>query len=376
MGTEGSQSASTVPHLAAQAVLAPSQVMPENAATVQGWDFDHGCTLDGLLQSFLQTGFQATAFGRAVAEVNRMLDWRLSDEPEDGAHSSDLADRQSVRAKIFLGFTSNLISSGVREHIRYLVQHRMVDVLVTTAGGVEEDLIKCLGPTYTGDFHLRGADLRKRGLNRVGNLLVPNSNYCAFEDWIMPILDALQTEQEQEGARWTPSKVVARLGKEINDESSVCYWCWKNGIPIFCPALTDGSLGDMLFFHSYKSPGLIIDIVDDIRQMNDAALKAAPRKTGIIILGGGVAKHHICNANLMKNGADYAVFINTAQEFDGSDSGAQPDEAVSWGKIRADATPVKVSGDATILLPLLVSQTFAKQQTRQQQNGVMHAGSE
>ena len=191
-----------------------------------------------------------------------------------------------MSAKIFLGFTSNLISSGVREHIRYLVQHRMVDVLVTTAGGVEEDLIKvplpattclpatfaagccgeheilsaqkrlihleelccvqagilsvasgcalclgspkdcngegarlagaqrqrmlcvqCLGPTYTGDFHLRGADLRKRGLNRVGNLLVPNSNYCAFEDWIMPILDALQTEQEQEGARWTPSKV-------------------------------------------------------------------------------------------------------------------------------------------------------------------------
>ena len=82
-------------------------------------------------------------------------------------------------------------------------------------------------------------------------------------------------------------QVVARLGKEINDESSVCFWCWKNGIPIFCPALTDGSLGDMLFFHSYKSPGLIIDIVDDIRQMNDAALKAAPRKTGIIILGGG-----------------------------------------------------------------------------------------
>ena len=74
----------------------------------------------------------------------------------------------------------------------------------------------------------------------------------------------------------------------------------------------------------------------------------------------GVAKHHICNANLMKNGADFAVFINTAQEFDGSDSGAQPDEAVSWGKIRADARPVKVCGDATILFPLLVSQTFAR----------------
>ena len=67
--------------------------------------------------------------------------------------------------------------------------------------------MQCLGPTYPGDFHLNGANLRKRGLNRVGNLLVPNSNYCAFEDWIMPILDALKQEQETQCTKWTPSKV-------------------------------------------------------------------------------------------------------------------------------------------------------------------------
>lgn len=75
----------------------------------------------------------------------------------------------------------------------------------------------------------------------------------------------------------------------------------------------------------------------------------------------GLPKHHICNANLMKNGADFAVFVSTAQESDGSDSGARPDEAVSWGKIRSDAKPVKVFGDASILFPLIISQTFAKQ---------------
>jgi deoxyhypusine synthase len=101
-------------------------------------------------------------------------------------------------------------------------------------------------------------------------------------------------------------------------------------------------------------------VVEDIRAINDGALRAAPRKTGMIILGGGVPKHHINNANLMRNGADFAVYLNTAQEYDGSDSGARPDEAVSWGKIRMDARPVKVCGDATILFPLLVSQTFAK----------------
>jgi deoxyhypusine synthase len=62
----------------------------------------------------------------------------------------------------------------------------------------------------------------------------------------------------------------------------------------------------------------------------------------------------------MRNGADYSVYVNTAQEFDGSDAGARPDEAISWGKIKIDADPVKVHGDATILFPLLVAQTFAK----------------
>ena len=91
--------------------------------------------------------------------------------------------------------------------------------------------------------------------------------------------------------RWTPSKVISRLGREIDDPSSFCYWAAKNRIPIYCPALTDGSLGDMLYFHSYKNPpGLCIDIVADVRRVNDEALKASPRKTGLVILGGGLPK--------------------------------------------------------------------------------------
>ena len=83
--------------------------------------------------------------------------------------------------------------------------------------------------------------------------------------------------------------------------------------------------------------------------------------SGQIIIGGGLVKHHTCNANLMRNGADYSVYINTGHDFDGSDSGASPDEAVSWGKIRITAKPVKVTVEATIAFPLIVSQTFAKE---------------
>jgi deoxyhypusine synthase len=252
------------------------------------------------------------------------------------------------RTTIFLGYTSNLISSGLRGTLRYLAQHKHISAIVTTAGGVEEDLIKCLGNTYMGAFNTPGAELRKKGLNRIGNLIVPNDNYCKFEDWVVPIMDQMLEEQEatkfdEEPIKWTPSRIIHRLGKEINDERSVYYWCYKNDIPVFCPALTDGSLGDMFYFHSFKaSPKhLDIEISRDLRKLNTIAVRA--KRAGMIILGGGIVKHHIANACLMRNGAESAVYINTAQEFDGSDAGARPDEAVSWGKIKVGADSVKVN---------------------------------
>jgi deoxyhypusine synthase len=113
----------------------------------------------------------------------------------------------------------------------------------------------------------------------------------------------------------------------------------------------------MIYFHVMKRPGFVIDIVGDVARLNSSAVFA--RKTGMVILGGGVIKHHICNANLMRNGADYAVFVNTAADYDGSDSGATPNEAISWGKLRANARHVKLHGDASLLFPLLVARAFA-----------------
>ncbi|KAK8379798.1 hypothetical protein O3P69_019650 [Scylla paramamosain] len=280
------------------------------------------------------------SFGRAVEEINKMIACR--EEPMKQTDNLQVSDKISVKnnCTVFLGYTSNMASCGVRETIRFLVEHRLVDCLVTTAGGVEEDLIKCLAPTYLGDFHLKGRDLRMKGINRIGNLLVPNNNYCKFEDWVMPILDELLREQKEEGGYWTPSKIIARLGKEINNKTSIAYWAAVRGVPIFSPALTDGSLGDMIYFHGIRNPGLVVDIAEDLRLINQLAKRSL--NTGMVIVGGGVVKHHICNSNLMRNGANYSVYLNTASEWDGSDSGARPDEAVSWGKIRLDANPVKI----------------------------------
>ena len=93
-------------------------------------------------------------------------------------------------------------------------------------------------------------------------------------------------------------------------------------------------------------------------KINNLSIDA--KKSGMILLGGGTAKHHICNANAMRQGADYAVYVNTAQEFDCSDSGARPDEAVSWYKIKVDAEMVKIYSDTSIAFPIMVARTFVK----------------
>ncbi|KAJ3768953.1 Deoxyhypusine synthase [Lentinula raphanica] len=358
-----------VPAGASAAVLLPSEPLSSDHIPVKGPNLENSLSLQDFLHSYTRIGFQATSLGNAIDIVDRMASfggymhrkWRLSDEPLADDEDPDYCDpdvRSKIKCNVFLGYTSNLISSGLREVILYLVKHKHVAAVVTTAGGIEEDFIKCLGDTYLADFNLDGADLRRRGMNRIGNLIIPNDNYCKFEDWLTPILDAMLDEQKKTGQVWSPSRFINRLGKEINNEESVYYWAYKNDIPVFCPALTDGSIGDMIYFHSFKNPGLVLDIVQDIRELNETSRKS--RKAGMIVLGGGVCKHQIANAMLIRNGADYSVFINTGQEFDGSDSGARPDEAISWGKIRAGAETVKVFADATLVFPMLVAATFAK----------------
>ncbi|KAI9725983.1 MAG: Deoxyhypusine synthase [Chrysothrix sp. TS-e1954] len=364
------------PNQATSAVLKRSDPVPDTAVGVRGIDFnayrDHAPDIDELVACMATSGFQATAVADAVRIINTMITWR---DPTDS----------DSRTTVFLGYTSNLVSSGLREVIRYLVEHRHVAAIVTTAGGVEEDLIKCLGSTYLGDFEAKGATLHEKGLNRIGNLYVPNDNYCKFEDWITPVFDRMFADQEsrrkanaehntklknkwdferdyQPPFSWSPSAMIRRLGEEMDDDRSICTWAARNDIPIFCPALTDGSIGDMLYFDSFKRAPhqLDLDIRQDIRRINDMGIRA--NRAGMIILGGGIVKHHIANACLMRNGADYAVYINTANEFDGSDAGARPDEAVSWGKIKAgdEAESVKVYAEATVVFPLIVAATFAK----------------
>ena len=284
---------------------------------------------------FEQIGFQATHLGKAIKIWKEI-------------------EKNREKTRVFLGYTSNMISSGLRETICYLVKNKKIDVIVTTAGGVEEDFIKCLKPFILGDWNLDGKTLREKGINRIGNIFVPNDRYIEFEKYMMEFFEKFD--------RLTPSEFCYELGKFMEEknlpkkEESILYWAYKNNIPVFCPALTDGSIGDMLYFYQKNGGKLEIDISPDIVKLNDLAIEA--KKTAVIVLGGSLPKHAIINANLFREGADYAIYITTSYPYDGSLSGATSEEAISWGKIQKEAKHIDIYGDATIIFPILVYSVF------------------
>ena len=321
--------------LARKNLLRESEELEGNAI-VNGYDFNNGVDYGKIVESYATSGFQATHLSRAIEITREMI-------------------RDKVF--IFLGYTSNMVSSGLRDVFRYLVEHKKINVVVTTTGGIEEDIIKCLGDFYIGDFKLDGKELRDRGINRIGNVLAPNNRYVEFEKFIQPILEELYLEQKRTGKATRASDIIYKMGEKINNKSSVYYWAWKNKVKVYCPVITDGALGDNIYFFKLQHIDFLVDVSEDVVDFNNTTIGL--KKSGVIILGSGVVKHAILNANMLRNGTDYAVYINTAQEYDGSDAGAMPDEAVSWGKITSGAKSVKVFADATIVFPILVAESFA-----------------
>lgn len=311
----------------------------EGFPEVKGYDFEEEFDFKKFVESYKSMGIQGTNIGLAIDIWNQMI-------------NND--------AYIFLSATSNMISSGNREIIKYLVKHRKIHALSISAGGIEEDIIKVLKPFVIGSFETQGRTLYDKGVGRIGNIFAPFDRYLYFEKFMQPFFDRIYETSKSENKVFTPSEFIKELGREIENveghENSVIYWAYKNNIPVFCPALTDGSMGDLMHFQKLKRKDFIIDIVGDQNKIVNIVLNQ--KKTGAIILGGGVSKHYVLNANIFRDGLDYAIYITTAQEYDASDSGGNTQEAISWAKIKVNAPSVKVRAEATIIFPLIVAAVF------------------
>ncbi len=252
--------------------------------------------------------------------------------------------------KKFLSFTGNLVATGTRGVLRELVKRKLADIIITTCGTIDHDIARCWKSYYRGSFVMNDSKLRNEGINRLGNVLVPNDSYgVIIEKKMRVLLEALWAEGIKEVSS---SQFCREIGRRICNETSILYWAAKNDIPVYVPGITDGAVGYQTWLFS-QDHDFRLNLLKDEGQLSDIIYSA--KKTGALIVGGGISKHHTIWWNQFKGGLDYVVYVSTADEWDGSLSGARPREAVSWGKISAKAKRIMVEGDASVILPIMTS---------------------
>jgi len=259
----------------------------------------------------------------------------------------------------FLSFTGNLGATGTRGALKELVKRKLVDVIITTCGTLDHDVARCWKKYYIGSFVINDAKLHKEGVNRLGNVLVPNESYgIIIEEKMQALLQSLWKEGIKEVST---SRLCQEIGKRICNESSILYWAAKNNIPVFVPGITDGAIGYQIWLFSQEHD-FKLNLLKDSAALSEIVFTA--KKTGALIIGGGISKHHTLWWNQFRGGLDYAVYISTADEWDGSLSGARPREAVSWGKISEKAKHVMIEGDASMILPIMVSALITRLESK------------
>jgi deoxyhypusine synthase len=261
-------------------------------------------------------------------------------------------DKKCVK---FLSFTGNLVATGARGALRELVKRRLVDVVVTTCGALDHDVARSWRDYYRGSFVMSDSKLHKRDINRLGNVLVPNESYGLIIEKKMQIL--LQDLSDAGVRECSSSELCWEIGKRICSEGSILFWAAKNNVPVFVPGITDGAVGYQTWLFS-QDHDLRLNLFKDSGQLNDVVFSA--KRSGALLVGGGISKHHTLWWNQFKDGLDYAVYVSTAVEWDGSLSGARPREAVSWGKINEKANRVMIEGDASLILPIMVSSLISR----------------
>lgn len=313
----------------------------ESLPEVADLDVTKSLTIGELMEQWRASGgFTAKKLGVAGDLLHRMV-------VDDGQ-------------KVILSFPACIMATGTRGVLRDLVKHKLVDAIITTCGTLDHDLARLWEPYYAGSFDADDRELHQHGVNRLGNVFVPNTSYGeVLEAKLRPKLEAWYESGDKD---WSTRKLCAKLGEwaseEDNCEESLLYWAWTNDIPVFVPGPTDGSVGAQVWMTYQAHRDLRFDLLRDEQDLFDFVFDT--ERLGALMIGGGISKHHVIWWSQFRDGLDTVVYLTTAPEHDGSLSGARVKEAVSWGKVKEDAAWQTVEGDATVLLPLLAADVFER----------------
>lgn len=307
----------------------------KNLEPVEDVDIE-GTTFSDLARQMAQSGgFSAKKFGVGVNILNDL--------------------RKEKDCLTFLSIPAAPMATGLRGVIRHLVKNKMVNVIITTCGFLDHDVARTFKDYYKGDFMMDDRVLGEEGINRLGSVLVPNESYgTIIEEKVKPVLEELYNEGKRKISTQEFCHALGEfLGEADKAEESVLYWAHKNKVPVFIPAPTDGSVGSQVWSFNQTHKDFTFDILKDEHELSELVFKA--KKMGALMIGGGVSKHHVIWWSQFNGGLDYAVYITTAPEYDGSLSGAQTREAISWGKLKEEASHVTIEGDATLILPFMIA---------------------
>ena len=255
----------------------------------------------------------------------------------------------------FLSFVGAIISTGLRGIIKDMIKNRWFDVVITTCGALDHDIARHFSNYNEGSFSLDDVTLAEENIHRLGNVLVPRDSYGPLIEEKMQLF--LEEEYDNGIREMSTEDICKMIGMHLGEDSFL-YWAAKNDIKVIVPGIVDGAVGSQIWMFTQKHADFKLNITKDADTLSGIVFKA--KKSGALMLGGGISKHHTLWWNQYRDGLDFAVYITTAQEFDGSLSGALVREAISWGKVTQKARQTTIHAEITTVLPFLYSALLSK----------------
>ena len=255
----------------------------------------------------------------------------------------------------FLSLVGAIISTGLRGIVKDMIKNKWFNIVITTCGALDHDIARHFSNYNEGSFTLDDAELADQDIHRLGNVLVPMQSYGPLIEEKMQLF--LEEEYNKGTREMSTEDICKMIGSHLGEDSFL-YWASKNDIKVIVPGIVDGAVGSQIWMFTQKHTDFKLNITKDSDTLSGIIFKA--KKSGALMLGGGISKHHTLWWNQYREGLDYAVYITTAQEFDGSLSGALVREAISWGKVTQNAKQTTIHAEITTVLPFLYSALLSK----------------
>jgi deoxyhypusine synthase len=306
-----------------------------------------------LLAEMAKTGFQ----GRKLGEIVEAWEEMLKDD-----------------VVIFFGYAGSMSTTGQWKIVNWLIEHRFIDVIVSTGANISEDILEAMGGTYWQGHHLvDDSKLLEYKIDRFYDVFADELEYRQMESLIADFMRKLNPNR-----KYSSAEFLHLFGKELSRMGikSIVATAYEHKIPVFCPAIVDSGYGIAYLLNRKSDPNfdITIDQMRDFKQLVDIKAKAAP-ESGVVYIGGGVPKDFIQLTTVGRSLTEsrkyervyphkYAIQITTDAPHWGGLSGCTFEEAISWGKEAKEGRNVQCYCDATIAFPIVVHALAEKVEKR------------